>query len=99
MGIENVTEFATDRELFDWWLRGMKLLDYNVQIVCASSAHLGGGDNPLAPQLRDRIYIAFTRKGIPLPDLRVRPEAVCPARGPVLANQVWKNPEARRIGR
>ncbi|WP_329437808.1 DNA cytosine methyltransferase [Streptomyces canus] len=55
--IENVAEFATDWELFDWWLRGMELLGYNVQIVNASSAHLGGGDNLLAPQLRDRIYM------------------------------------------
>jgi DNA (cytosine-5)-methyltransferase 1 len=97
--IENVAEFATDWELFDWWLRGMELLGYNVQIVNASSAHLGGGDNLLAPQLRDRIYIVFTRKGLPLPDLRVRPEAVCPECGPVLANQVWKDPKARRIGK
>ncbi|MDH6502439.1 DNA cytosine methyltransferase [Streptomyces sp. SAI-149] len=97
--IENVAEFATDWELFDWWLRGMELLGYNVQIVKASSAHLGGGDNLLAPQLRDRIYIVFTRKGLPLPDLRVRPEAICPECGPVLANQVWKDPKARRIGK
>ncbi|MFF0386811.1 DNA cytosine methyltransferase [Streptomyces sp. NPDC004286] len=97
--IENVTEFATDWELFDWWLRGMELLGYNVQIVNASSAHLGGGNNLLAPQLRDRIYVVFTRKGMLLPDLRVRPEAVCPECGPVLANQVWKNPKARRVGK
>ncbi|MEU0899807.1 DNA cytosine methyltransferase [Streptomyces massasporeus] len=97
--IENVTEFATDWELFDWWLRGMELLGYNVQIVNASSAHLGGGDNLLPPQLRDRIYIVFTRKGLPLPDVRVRPEAICPECGPVQANQVWKNPKARRIGK
>ncbi|MCX4564322.1 DNA cytosine methyltransferase [Streptomyces phaeochromogenes] len=97
--VENVAEFATDWELFDWWLRGMELLGYNVQIVNASSAHLGGGDNLLPPQLRDRIYIVFTRKGIPLPDLRVRPEALCPECGPVLANQVWKDPKARRIGK
>ncbi|WP_225887627.1 DNA cytosine methyltransferase [Streptomyces canus] len=96
--IENVIEFATDWELFNWWLSGMELLDYNVQIVSASSAHLGGGDNLLAPQLRDRIYVVFTRKGIPLPDLRVRPEAVCPQCGPVLATQVWNDPQARRIG-
>ncbi|MFF8177848.1 DNA cytosine methyltransferase [Streptomyces chartreusis] len=97
--IENVTEFATDWELFDWWLRGMELLGYNVQTVNASSAHLGGGDNLLPPQLRDRIYLVFTRKGLPLPDVRVRPEAICPECGPVLANQVWKDPKARRIGK
>jgi DNA (cytosine-5)-methyltransferase 1 len=57
--VENVAEFATDWELFDWWLRGMELLGYNVQIVNASSAHLGGGDNLLPPQLRDRIFIVY----------------------------------------
>lgn len=96
---ENVIEFATDWELFDWWLSGMNILDYNHQIVCASSAHLGGGDNVLAPQLRDRLYVVFTRKGIPLPDLEVRPEAICPECGLVKARQVWRNPRRRKIGK
>lgn len=96
---ENVVEFATDWELFDWWLSGMDILGYNHQIVCASSAHLGDDDNPTAPQLRDRLYVAFTRKGIPLPDLEVRPHAVCPQCGPVQARQVWRNPRRRRIGK
>lgn len=96
---ENVIEFATDWELFDWWLRGMELLGYRYQIVCASSAHLGGGANVLAPQLRDRLYIVFTRKGIPLPDLDVRPQALCPQCGPVQAQQVWRNPRRRKIGK
>lgn len=96
---ENVIEFATDWELFDWWLRGMEILGYHYQIVCASSAHLGGGTNVLAPQLRDRLYVCFTRKGIPLPDLDVRPQALCPQCGPVLAQQVWRNPRRRKIGK
>ncbi len=96
---ENVTEFATDWELFDWWLQGMAILGYNHQIVCASSAHLGGGGNPLAPQLRDRVYIVFTRKDIPLPDLRVTPDAMCPGCGPVQATQVWRNERRRKIGK
>ncbi|QKV97304.1 DNA cytosine methyltransferase [Streptomyces sp. NA02950] len=96
---ENVLEFATDWELFDWWLNGMAILGYNHQIVCASSAHLGGVDNPLAPQLRDRLYVCFTREGIPLPDLEVRPEAICPECGPVQARQVWRNPRRRKIGK
>lgn len=96
---ENVIEFATDWELFDWWLTGMDILGYNHQIVCASSAHLGDADNPTAPQLRDRLYVVFTRKGITLPDLEVRPAAVCPQCGPVQARQVWRNPRRRRIGK
>ncbi|GAA2560195.1 DNA cytosine methyltransferase [Streptomyces koyangensis] len=96
---ENVTEFATDWELFDWWLAGMTILGYEYQIVCASSAHLGGPDNAAAPQLRDRLYVVFRRKGIPQPDLEVRPDAVCPECGPVQARQVWRNPRRRRIGK
>ncbi len=96
---ENVTEFGTDWELFDWWLAGMGILGYHHQIVCASSAHLGGVDNERAPQLRDRMYVVFTRKDLPLPDLAVRPEATCPECGPVLANQVWRNPRRRKIGK
>ncbi|MYT68375.1 MULTISPECIES: DNA cytosine methyltransferase [unclassified Streptomyces] len=98
---ENVIEFATDWELFDWWLSGMRILGYNHQIVCASSAHLGGldEDNLLAPQLRDRLYVVFTREGIALPDLAVRPAATCPECGPVRAVQVWRNPRRRRVGK
>ncbi|SFK74805.1 DNA cytosine methyltransferase [Streptomyces pini] len=96
---ENVIEFATDWELFDWWLSGMGILGYQHQIVCASSAHLGDDENLLAPQYRDRLYVVFTRKGIPLPDLEPRPAAVCPECGPVRARQVWRNQRRRRIGK
>ncbi|MFE1927550.1 DNA cytosine methyltransferase [Streptomyces asoensis] len=96
---ENVIEFANDWELFDWWLSGMAILGYRHQIVCASSAHLGDTGNPTAPQLRDRVYIVFTRKVIPLPDLEVRPAALCPGCGPVQARQVWRNPRRRKIGK
>lgn len=47
--IENVTEFATDWILFDWWLSGMVKLGYSYQIVCVSSAHIGDELNPAAP--------------------------------------------------
>jgi len=41
----------------------------------------------------------FTREGIPLPNLEVRPDALCPECGPVQARQVWRNPTGRRIGK
>lgn len=95
---ENVMEFATDWELFDWWRRGMELLGYNSQVASVSSAHIGGGGNPAAPQWRDRIYVVFTAKGIPLPDLRPRPLAWCPECGQdIAAVQSWRN--GRRIGK
>src|SRR5260370_74832 len=74
--VENVVEIG-EWELFDWWLQGMRLLGYNHQIVCVSSAHVAGVGNPPAPQWRDRVYIVFTRGGVPLPDVRPRPLAWC----------------------
>jgi DNA (cytosine-5)-methyltransferase 1 len=92
---ENVVEFAVDWELFDWWRSGMEILGYNSQVVSVSSAHIG--DVP-APQWRDRIYLVFTAKGIPLPDLKPRPPAWCQACDQdVRAVQSWRN--GRTIGK
>jgi hypothetical protein len=53
-----------------------------------------------APQHRQRILFAFTKKGLPLPDLRIRPACWCPECGPVQGVQIWgkrfDNPRARR---
>ncbi|MGC5401712.1 DNA cytosine methyltransferase [Streptomyces sp. DT20] len=95
---ENVTEFATDWRLFQWWRQGIELLGYNSQVVSVSSAHIGGTDNDHAPQWRDRIYIVFTRTGIRMPDLRPLPLAWCPGCGEdVQAIQAWRN--GRTIGK
>ncbi|MFE1824350.1 DNA cytosine methyltransferase [Streptomyces anulatus] len=95
---ENVTEFATDWRLFHWWRQGIELLGYNSQVVSVSSAHVGGEDNEHAPQWRDRIYIVFTRTGIPMPDLSPRPQAWCPeCDEDVEAVQAWRN--GRTVGK
>ncbi|MET7918293.1 DNA cytosine methyltransferase [Streptomyces avermitilis] len=95
---ENVLEFVVDWELFDWWRKGMEMLGYNSQIVSASSAHVGGDGNDPAPQWRDRVYVVFTRKGIPLPDLKPTPPAWCAECGEdVFASQSWRN--GRRVGK
>ncbi|MFE3665507.1 hypothetical protein ACFXOR_21465 [Streptomyces sp. NPDC059164] len=95
---ENVTEFATDWRLFQWWRQGIELLGYNSQIVSVSSAHVGGEDNEHAPQWRDRIYIVFTRTGVRMPDLSPRPLAWCPeCDEDVDAVQAWRN--GRRVGK
>lgn len=97
--VENVTE-AADWELWDWWLSGMVLLGYNYQLVSVSSAHVGGDGNPHAPQWRDRLYIVFTRKGIPLPDVSPRPLAWCFACEAVVeAIQAWKRPGCAKVGK
>ena len=89
--VENVVEFAVDWPLFDWWVQGMTILGYHYRIVCVNSAHVGGEDNPFAPQWRDRIYALFLRKGIPMPDLELRPLAWCFTCAEVVnARQTWK---------
>lgn len=100
--VENVTNVASDWELFDWWVSGMCSLrpGYNVQYVSVSSAHVGGEGNPHAPQWRDRLYLVFTRKDIALPDVEPRPAAYCQTCDEqVAAIQSWKRPDRRRIGK
>lgn len=92
---ENVVEFATNWELFDWWLNGMSLLGYQHQIISANSAHLT--DDP-APQWRDRIYMLFMRNGIKMPTISPSPWAWCFECGKnVQAVQTWRG--TRRIGK
>lgn len=90
--VENVTEFVTDWELFGWLLDGMVILEYEWQLVCVSSAHVGGPTNPWAPQRRDRVYLVFNRKDVPKPDVAPRPLAHCDTCGTVEGVQVWKRP-------
>lgn len=98
--VENVPDVADEWELFDWWVQGMLHLGYQVQYVSVSSAHVGGPGNLPAPQWRDRLYLVFTRTGIPLPDVDPRPLAWCADCGTdVAAVQSWRKPGARRIGR
>jgi len=100
--VENVTNVASDWELFDWWVQGMCQLrpGYNVQYVSVSSAHIGGPGNPHAPQWRDRLYLVFTRKDIPLPDVAPRPLAFCFACDEMVESvQSWKRPDRRKIGK
>lgn len=98
--VENVVNVASDWELFDWWVQGMCLLGYQVQFVSVSSAHVGDAGNPPAPQWRDRLYIVFTRDGIPTPDVTPRPLAWCAVCDQdVAAVQSWRNPRRRKIGK
>lgn len=98
--VENVVDVATDWELFDWWVNGMKILGYNCQFTSASSAHIGDETNPHAPQWRDRLYMTFTREGIPLPEVTPSPLAWCFECGqPVRALQAWRKDRGRKIGK
>lgn len=95
---ENVTEFATDWPLFTWWLGAWDILGYNVTIQCVTSAHIALDDVEAVAQWRDRIVIVFTKKGIPTPDLEVRPWAPCVCGEDVQAERWWKSPEKSRVG-
>jgi DNA (cytosine-5)-methyltransferase 1 len=98
--VENVLEFATDWELYDWWVEGMCKLGYRVQVVNASAAHVYGPGNAPAPQWRDRIYIVFTRLDVPAPDLELRPPAWCFSCEEVVDGvQSWKRLDRARLGK
>lgn len=96
--VENVVE-AAQWELFDVWLTGMETLGYRPQFVSVSAAHVGDATNPHAPQWRDRLYIVFTRKGVPLPDVDPRPTAWCDKCGTDVPAQQWWKRDGRRIGK
>jgi DNA (cytosine-5)-methyltransferase 1 len=98
--VENVVDVVERWELFDWWVDGMQRLGYNVQFVSVSSAHIGDEMNLWAPQWRDRLYLVFTLRGIPLPDISPRPIALCvECDENVHAVQSWKNPRGRQLGK
>jgi DNA (cytosine-5)-methyltransferase 1 len=97
--IENVVE-AASWELFDIWLAAMDKLGYNHQFISVSSAHIGDDTNPHAPQWRDRLYIFFTSRSLPMLDIQPRPLAWCPGCDEINpAVQSWKRLDRRRIGK
>jgi len=95
---ENVIEFGTRWKLLRGWITCWEALGYRVQLVSVNAAHLSAPDMPAVPQLRDRILFAITRADLPLPDLELQPEAVCPACGPVLGQRHWESDLAASDG-
>jgi DNA (cytosine-5)-methyltransferase 1 len=99
--VENVPDIAWRWELLDLWCMGMMRFGYSMQILSASSAHLGDADgNDPAPQWRNRAYFVFTLEHLALPDLEPRPPAWCPVcERNVAAVQHWNPPtkDARSI--
>jgi DNA (cytosine-5)-methyltransferase 1 len=84
--IENVVEFATQWDLFTWWLDGFTKMGYRWKLVSLNSMFC----HP-TPQSRDRLYIVFWKKGNRAPDLDIRPHAFCPrCERDVEAVQTWK---------
>lgn len=97
--VENVVEVADwgDEDtarggLFQAWLMAMHSMGYKHRIISLNSMHAQAGGLP-APQSRDRVYIAFWRKGERAPDFErmQRPKAYCSGCDAVVdAMQWWK---------
>ena len=102
--VENVVEVvdwapegAPAGVLFDSWLKTMLSMGYDHRIISMNSMHAQAQGLP-APQSRDRVYIAFWRKGERAPDFErmQRPRAYCPSCTEVVESvQSWKRAEAR----
>ncbi|MEV7304321.1 DNA cytosine methyltransferase [Streptomyces clavifer] len=99
---ENVPDFVTRWALFEAWANVWDAMGFNGQIVSVDAAHISGPGNTAAPQHRHRVLFVFTRKGLPLPDLQVRPDCLCVECGPVQGVQVWakrfSEPGVRKAG-
>lgn len=96
---ENVIEFATDWELFPWWVQGMKILKYQFQMISVNAAHISGPDYDAVAQWRDRLFFVFAREGVKMPRLEPRPLAWCTGCDrDVRAKQWFKDPK-KKIGK
>lgn len=79
------------------WTGAMANMGYEYKLISLNSMHAQAHGLP-APQSRDRVYIAFWRKGERAPDFEhmQRPRAFCPTCGEVVASvQSFKNPNTR----
>ncbi|MEW1761628.1 DNA cytosine methyltransferase [Streptomyces cyaneofuscatus] len=86
---ENVVDFATRWKPFSAWANVWDAMGYNGQVASVDAAHISSHGNDAAPQHRHRVLFVFSKKGLPLPDLSVRPPSLCADCGPVDGIQVW----------
>lgn len=89
--IENVPSVVNWR-LFGDWETKLRKLGYNLQFVNINAMHVG------VPQSRDRLFLVANLRGFPVPDVQLRPLAVCEKCGEVEARQFWKK-RGNRSGR
>lgn len=95
--VENVTDVrAWDR----WrsWVEAIQKLGYRTRLIAINSMHARPRRSLLAPQSRDRLYLAYWLTALgrdPDWDKWLRPGALCPSCGEVVAGlQVFKKPGA-----
>jgi DNA (cytosine-5)-methyltransferase 1 len=93
--VENVTD---ERAWIRWdeWVRSIQNLGYRTRLIAINSMHARPRVTLLAPQSRDRLYVAYWLAGLgrdPDWDKWLRPAAWCPSCGQVVqAVQWWKRP-------
>jgi DNA (cytosine-5)-methyltransferase 1 len=81
---------------YQTWLCDMRHLGYHAQIVAFNSRFAPAFPAPCY-ESRDRWYAVFSLQGVPIPDLDIRPPALCTrCDRQVGAQQSWKS--ARRCG-
>jgi len=84
--VENVVEAAKWAGFRAWWI-AMEDLGYRGEAVFLNSMVAEGE----VPQSRDRMYVVWTDRRIPAPDLEFRPLSWCPACERVVEGyQAWK---------
>ncbi len=92
MVIENVPA-VTDWIHFAEWRRRLDVIGYDIEVMSLNSSHAHGRDLEWegVAQSRDRVYIVATLKGLPKPDLEVRPPCYCfNCDSVVEGKKVWK---------
>lgn len=100
--VDWTSEWGVKGGLFNAWLMAMENLGYDHRIISLNSMHAQANGLP-APQSRDRVYIAFWRKGNKAPDFESmqRPKAYCPGCDLIVDSMQWwkKSDGKRRPGR
>lgn len=93
--VENVTDVRA-WVMWDEWVRSIARLGYRTRLIALNSMHARPLVTPLAPQSRDRLYLAYWAVSLgrdPDWDKWLRPAAWCPSCGQaVAAVQWWKRP-------
>lgn len=84
--VENVPEFR-DWTLYPWWLDGLRVLGYHVEVLVLDAANFGHAQN------RKRLFIAATR-GI---DLDLTPPAMAPVTAADILDPNPGKPVTRRL--
>lgn len=93
--VENVIEARMGAQWHEW-VRAIECLGYRTRLIALNSMHARSASTPMAPQSRDRLYLAYWLKSLgrnPDWDKWLRPVTWCPScEEYVGAVQWWKRP-------